>query len=105
MNIHPAYYGDKWLLTLGLVLGAYAVWLYACRRLGLLGQWHHEHFAIPLILLPWWWCWVLAVIVAWDDAVQHYRQLTNAAFESPLHALYRRTIWPWLNDRWPQRFP
>lgn len=76
------------LIAGALVLAAFLVWFEACARLGILKQWHHIWFSVPLLLMPWSPCWLLAAFIACDDAMQHARQRHDSAYLSPLHRLW-----------------
>ncbi len=68
---------------------------------------HHCYLGLLLIVatLPlggWRWIatlWVGAAVMA-DDAYEHLRQVVEPAFQSPLHRLFARYLWPLAPIRW-----
>lgn len=80
---------------------ASVVWVLACLKLGVLRQWHHFWFGFGLLIValiftaPW--LGVIALIPMVDDALQHAVQIVRPAFRSPLHLLYRHTLYSWLH--------
>ncbi len=68
---------------------------------------HHLYLGLLLILatLPlggWRWIatlWIGALLMA-DDAYEHLRQAVEPAFQSPLHQLFAKYLWPLAPVQW-----
>lgn len=88
--------GDAVILT---AIVCFAIWAIAVVRLRIWRQWHHEWIGVILFivgeLLGWRWLAIVGLLVMADDAGQHAAQLRRPTFRSPLHLLYRHTLYRW----------
>ena len=79
------------------------VWYVSVVRLGVFWQLHHFHVGMLLFILGGesWVAW-LGVLLAAEDAMQHSVQNWRSRYQSPVHRLYVRFLWPHLPS-WLQR--
>jgi hypothetical protein len=74
-------------------------------------EWHHGYLGIGLLGASWALGWpplgLIGGLLVLDDAYQHLRQVGEPGYESPLHQLYGRYLWPlpWVRslNRWLDR--